>query len=322
MRSHLLRQAGGTQLGAPPFGGGGAVQPRSGLGLPHRSASLCAAPRPESGALCAGLALGGLRLRLLSSGSFLFLPSSPLEFLAQTAARPSRGRGDLGVREPRARTRPAAALRPGRLPECGWEVPRSDAPGIGFRAGARGSRQVSVPDAPLNPPHLSPEPHSPSFYGGEPGGQDPNRAEAGAPGRGREAGPARFCPFGVAALSAATLPPLGPERRAGDGSFCGRLLPSHPSAAGLQLALGVEQARGGGARGAPGSARSPGGCARGQAQGLDGFTACASALCAPLRPRRGPARPVRPPRASEVPGPGPGIRGGEGRGGEGRAAAL
>lgn len=100
------------------------------------------------------------------------------------------------------------------------EVPHSGAPGIGFWAGARGSRQVSAPDAPLNPPHLSPETHSPSFYGDrEAGALDPSGwKEARASGRGAGGGGRlAFALFGVAALGAALRRRWGRGRRADDG---------------------------------------------------------------------------------------------------------
>uniref|UniRef100_A0A8I3NEF4 Platelet-derived growth factor subunit A n=2 Tax=Canis lupus familiaris TaxID=9615 RepID=A0A8I3NEF4_CANLF len=95
------------------------------------------------------------------------------------------------------------------------EVPHSDAPGIGFWAGARGRRQVSAPDAPLQPPHLSPDAHSPSFYGdGEAGALDPHggkRPERRAGAGGRRRGPVRVCPFWRSSSGRCPLPPLGPE---------------------------------------------------------------------------------------------------------------
>ncbi|CAK7303366.1 Platelet-derived growth factor subunit A [Vulpes lagopus] len=95
------------------------------------------------------------------------------------------------------------------------EVPHPDAPGIGFWAGARGRRQVSAPGAPLQPPHLSPDTHSPSFYGdGEAGALDPHggkRPERRAGAGGRRRGPVRVCPFWRSSSGRCPLPPLGPE---------------------------------------------------------------------------------------------------------------
>lgn len=132
------------------------------------------------------------------SGSFLLLPFRPLEFPAQAAAQPSTREWGRGV----------PGWGPGTLqpPPPTWalshlgmrvEVPHSGAPGIGFWAGARGSRQVSALDAPLNPPHLSPETHSPSFYGdGEAGALDPSGGKRPERrGGGPEAGAGSLLPF-------------------------------------------------------------------------------------------------------------------------------
>ena len=153
---------------------------------------------------------------LLSSGSFLFLPSSPRISGSDRSQAFHEGAGTWGCGTPGRGRGPRQPPPPTGAPSSPgmWvEVPRSDAPGIGFRAGARGSRQVSVPDAPLNPPHLSPEPHSPSFYGGGAGGPGSKPCkEAGAPGRGAGGGGRlAFALFGVAALGAALCRRWGPR---------------------------------------------------------------------------------------------------------------
>ena len=143
--------------------------------------------------------------------------------------------------------------------------------------------------------------------------------EAGAPGRGAGGGGRlAFALFGVAVLGAALCRRWGPrEASRRRRHFGGGLLPSPSGAAGLQLALEGGQARGRGARGAPAAVLGAGSGA------LMDFTACVSACVCSLRRRRrrrpGPARPVRPPHASEVRVRGPESGGGGGEGaGEGR----
>lgn len=167
---------------------------------------------------------------LLSSGSFLFLPSSPRVSGSDRRQAFHEGAGTWGCGTPGRGRGPRQPPPPTGAPSSPgmWvEVPRSDAPGIGFRAGARGSRQVSVPDAPLNPPHLSPEPHSPSFYGGGAGGpgSKPCRGRSSRAGGGRR-GPARFCPFWRSSSGRCPLPPLGPER--GEPATAALLRPPPP----------------------------------------------------------------------------------------------
>lgn len=195
------------------------------------------------------------------------------------------------------------------------EVPNSDAPGIGLWAGARGSRQVSAPDAPLNPPHLSPETHSPSFYGeGEAGALKPDRGKRPkrrGGGRGRPA----FALFGVAALGAALCCRWGPrEARRGEPATAAASSPPRPVPQDCSCRRRVGKPEGGARR----AAAAVLGAGRGA--WMD-FTACVSACVCSLRRRRRPglARPVRPPRASEVRVPSPESGGGEREGaGEGR----
>lgn len=158
------------------------------------------------------LSLGGF----LTSGSFLFVPYNPLEEPAQAENRPFPKERALGGRRV-----PGRGGGPRALSYLGmWvEVPCPGAPGIVSWAGARGSRQVSAPEAPLSPPHHSPEPHSPSFYGEWGGGErlgpwiptaerGPSAAAGdGGGGRGRPA----FALFGVAALGAALCCRWGPR---------------------------------------------------------------------------------------------------------------
>lgn len=176
--------------------------------------ALCAAPRPEV-ALCApsGSWRGGSDSGVPHERLFSLRSLPPLGFPAQAAARPCTREWGLGVPGwGRGPLQPPAPTRARSHLGMWVEVPHSDAPGIGFWAGARGSRQVSAPDARLNPPHLSPKIPSPSFYGeGEAGAQDPNRGER--PERqGGGRGPARFCPFWRSSSGRCPLPPLGPER--------------------------------------------------------------------------------------------------------------
>lgn len=200
---------------------------------------------------------------LLSSGSFLFLPSSPRVSSSDRRQAFHEGAGTWGCGSPgrgRGLRQPLPPIAAPSFPGMWVEVPRSDTPGIGFRAGARGSRQVSVPDAPLNPPHLSPEPHSPSFYGGGAGGPGSKPCkEAGAPGRGAGGGGRlAFALFGVAALGAALCRRWGPgEASQRRRRFCGRLLPSPSGAAGLQLALGGWANSREGRLGSPGQRAEP-----------------------------------------------------------------
>lgn len=103
---------------------------------------------------------------------------------------------------------------PGLAPTS-TQVPQSGVPGFGFGARARGSRQVSAPDAPLNPPRLSAKTHSPSFYGvGKAGARDPYSGKRLSGGGQADS----HALFGAAALGAALYCRWGPrERRAGDG---------------------------------------------------------------------------------------------------------
>uniref|UniRef100_A0AAA9RZK7 Platelet-derived growth factor subunit A n=3 Tax=Bovinae TaxID=27592 RepID=A0AAA9RZK7_BOVIN len=141
------------------------------------------------------------------------------------------------------------------------------------------------------------------------------------PGRGAGGGGRlAFALFGVAALGAALCRRWGPrEASRRRRRFCGRLLPSPSGAAGLQLALGGGQTLGRGARGAPGSARSPGGCARGQARGLDGFYCLRERVCVLTAAAAGPCPARSAPTRFRGAGPGPGIRGRRGGGGGGGA---
>lgn len=109
-------------------------------------APLCAAPRPEV-ALCAprGSRRGRLRLPGSSQAALFFSSFPALEFLAQTAARPStraRGLGGAGA-QGGDEARGSPFLRSGlpRLPECGWrflgQTPQASDSGRGSVAAAR-----------------------------------------------------------------------------------------------------------------------------------------------------------------------------------------
>ena len=150
MRSHLPRQAGGTQLGAPPFGGGGAVQPRSGLGLPRVAPPHRSVRRRGRRWRSVGSRRGRLR-RPGSSRAALFFSSLPaLEFLAQTAARPSTRARGLGGAGPQGK-------RLGRLgfqkSHWGWFRMSARLRGSGARAKDLEKRFSSFPSSP-NPPPL------------------------------------------------------------------------------------------------------------------------------------------------------------------------
>ena len=179
------------------------------------------------------LSLGGF----LTSGSFLFVPYNPLEEPAQAENRPFPKERALGGRRV-----PGRGGGPRALSYLGmWvEVPCPGAPGIVSWAGARGSRQVSAPEAPLSPPHHSPEPHSPSFYGEWGGGRgwgpgSRPRKEARAPRRGTEAGAGAglLLPFLASQLWA--LPSAAAGAREAS-RLLRRPLPCPSGAAGLQLA--------------------------------------------------------------------------------------
>lgn len=325
MRSHLLRQAREGQLstalqwrGAPSS----PLRPRPSCRSPHRSVRR-RGPEVALWLRPADPRRGRLRLPGSSpSGSFLS-PFQPSSFWLRPPGLP-RGRRDLGVREPRAGTRPQQPPPPTGAPSSPgmWvEVPRSDAPGIRIPGrGARGSRQVSVPDAPLNPPHHSHQSLTPPPFMAGAGGPDPNRAEAGAPGRGAGGrGPLAFALFSQQLLGAA-LCRHGARRRAGDGGASAAASSSRPVLRGCSWHWGVGKLEGG-APGGCGRRAEPGGCAPGAGPGaLMGLLPARACVCS-LRPR-GPCPARSAPRASGC-GSGPGIRGRRGGGGgEGRARGL
>lgn len=140
---------------------------------------------------------------------------------------------------------------------------------------------------------------------------------------GRRRGQVRFCPFWRSSSGRCPLPPLGPE--GGDPATAALLRRPPPlpvRCRRIAAATGGWASSREGRAGSPPGERSPAAVLAARRGALMDLTACVSATVCSLQRRRrrpGPARPVRPPRASEVRVPGPESGGGEGEGaGEGR----
>lgn len=140
---------------------------------------------------------------------------------------------------------------------------------------------------------------------------------------GRRRGPVRFCPFWRSSSGRCPLPPLGPE--GGEPATAAPLRRPPPlpvRCRRIAAGTGGWASSREGRAGSPAGRAEPGGCARSQARGFDGFyclrerpcvlTAAAAAAAGPCPARAAPAR-------FRGAGPGPGIRGRRGGGGGGGA---
>ncbi|XP_049761073.1 platelet-derived growth factor subunit A isoform X3 [Elephas maximus indicus] len=247
------------------------------------------------------------------SGAFfwsILFPPFPSTPSVPLRARPGfpRGSGGIGAWGPRVGLRHPAAPSPGlgALPSGMWvEAPYSGAPGVGYWAGARGSRQVSALDAPPGPPHLAPATRRPPFM--ERGGRGSwvltAVRERGPRGRGLFL----FCPFWRSSSGRCPFAAAGARRtRQRRSLFCGGLLPSPlpPGAAGSQLTPA-----GGKPEGAWG-ARPGSGLGAGRAVSLDdepggarlcGHCSCGGPHALPRSPAAAPA--PRPRLPAEPPAP-------------------